>query len=98
MVQAEGLEEVFECLYPGATAYSWALNGTFQSVFPLGVRIAIGASSTPASLTIPAIPEYNNTVIQCRAVIVVETSPVFVLSDNATLTVYGESVILLIHK
>ena len=96
VVQAEGLEEVFECLYPGATAYSWALNGTFQSVFPPGVRI--GASSTPASLTIPAIPEYNNTVIQCRAVIVVETSPVFVLSDNATLTVYGESVILLIHK
>ena len=93
VVQAERLEAVFECLYPGATAYSWAINGTFLSYFPPDIDTGPPSGDSPASLTIPAIPEYNNTVVQCRAIVVVGGLPVFVLSDKATLTVYGESVI-----
>ena len=70
MIQAEGLEAVFECLYPGATAYSWAINGTFLSVYPPDVVADSPSGDSPASLTIPATPEYNNTVIQCGAIAV----------------------------
>ena len=93
VIQAEGLNAVFECLYPAATAYSWAINGTFLSDFPSDIVTDSPSWDSPASLTIPAIPEYNNTVIQCRAIAVVGGSNQVLLSDNATLTVYGESVI-----
>ena len=96
--QAEGLETVFECLYPGAISYAWAINGTFLSDYPPGIVTDSPSGGSPATLTIPAIPEYNNTVIQCRAIVVVGGDIQLPLSDNATLTVYGESVILLIHK
>ena len=102
MRQAEGLEAVFECLYPGASSYGWAINGTFLSVYPPDL-VAVSPSGdsldsiesrdSPASLTIPARPEYNNTVVQCRAYVVVGRSVQVLLSDDATLTVYGESVI-----
>ena len=99
VVQAEGLKAVFGCLYPGATAYSWAINGTFLSDFPPDIVTDSPSGDSPASLTIPAIPEYNNTVVQCGAIAVVGGSAQVLLSDNASLTVYGESgVILLIHK
>ena len=92
--QAEGLEAVFECLYPGAISYTWAVNGTFLSDLPPDIYMYIvpvlPLGDSPASLTIPAIPEYNNTVIQCRACVVVGRSVQVLLSDDATLTVYGE--------
>ena len=93
VIQAEGLMAVFECLYPGATAYSWAINGTFLSVYPSDLVAVSPSGGSPASLSIPAIPEYNNTVVQCRAIVVVGGGILVLLSDNATLTVYGESVI-----
>ena len=87
VVQAEGLEAVFECLYPGAIS-SWFVNGVHQTdmSFPFDVLALAGP---PASLTIPARPEYNNTVVQCEAVVRVGGRPEFVISDNAKLTVYG---------
>ena len=93
MIQAEGLEAVFECLYPGATAYGWAIDGTFLSVYPPDIDTDSPSGDSPAFLTILAIPEYNNTVVQCRAIVLVRGSILVLLSDNATLTVYGESVI-----
>ena len=98
VIHAEGQEAVFECLYPAATAYSWAINGTFLSNFPPDIVTDSPSGGSPASLTIPAIPEYNNTVIQCGAIVVVGGDVQVLLSDNATLTVSGESVILLIRK
>ena len=86
--QAEGLEAVFKCLYPGAISYAWAINGIFQSVFPPDIMAVSPSEDSPASLTIPAIPEYNNTVIQCGATV---PGPMggFLPSVSVTLTVYG---------
>ena len=89
VIQAEGLEAVFECLHPGATSYGWAINRTFLSVYPLGIVTVSPSGGSPATLTIPARPEYNNTVVQCEAVVRVRRGAEFVLSDNATLTVQG---------
>ena len=90
--QAEGLEAVFECLYPEAISYGWTINGTFLSVFPPNIVTDSPSGDSPASLTIPARPKYNNTVVQCRAYVVMGGGIQVLLSDNATLTVYGESV------
>ena len=95
MIQAEGLEAVFECLYPGATAYSWAINGTFLSLYPPDVVADSPSGGSPATLTVPAIPEYNNTVIHCEAVVRVRGGAKFVLSDNATFLVQG--IVFLTH-
>ena len=93
VIQAEGLEAVFECLYPGATYYCWFINGIFLSVYPPNIDTDPPSGGSPASLTIPAIPKYNNIVIQCRAIVEVGGGIQVLLSDNATLTVCGESVI-----
>ena len=81
VTQVEGMNVVFECLYPNATAYGWAFNGTSQSVFPPDIVDRSPSGDSPATLTIPAIPEYNNTVVHCEAV--------GVLSESATLKVQG---------
>ena len=97
VVQAEGLEAVFECLYPGAISYAWAINGIFLSNYTTDIVAVSPSGDSPASLTISARPEYNNTVIQCGATV---PGPMggFLLSVNAALTVYSESIILLKHK
>ena len=86
--QAEGLEAVFECLHPGAISYAWAINGTFQSYFPPDIDTGPPSGGSPATLTVPARPEYNNTVIQCGATV---PGPMggFLPSVSVTLTVYG---------
>ena len=68
VTQAEGMNVVFECLYPNATSFSWAVNGTSRSVFPPDIVAVSPSGDSPASLTIPAKPEYNNTVVHCEAV------------------------------
>ena len=80
---------MFECLYPGATPYGWAINGTFLFDLPPDIVTHPPSGGSPASLTIPARPEYNNTVVQCEAVVRVGSNLHLVLSDSATLTVYG---------
>ena len=94
VIQAEGLEAVFECLHPGAISYGWAINGAFLLDFPPGVRI--GTSINPASLIISVSPEYNNVVIQCVAS-VPGLMGGFLPSVNATLTVYGLSISLYMY-
>ena len=89
MVQAQGLNAEFSCLFPGARVYSWGINGEFPSddQFPPDLTRLSPSGDTPARLIIPATPQYNNTVVQCE---------VFgsglqgdLLSKNATLKVYG---------
>ena len=91
VIQTEGLEAVFECLYPGAT-YTWFVNGVHPTDinFPSDiVAVAVAVSGNLATLTIPARPEYNNIVVQCEAIVRVGGCREFVLSDNAMLTVFG---------
>ena len=92
VIQAEGLVAVFECLYPGATNYAWGINAVFPTneKFPSDFeRIPASGLNRPASLTIPALLQYNNTKVQCEAIFVGEALPK--VSTNATLQVQGKS-------
>ena len=88
VIQAEGLEAVFKCLYPGAISYAWAINGAFHSVYPPNIYTDSPSGGSPASLTIPARQQYNNVVIQCGVTV---PGPMggFLPSVNVTLAVYG---------
>ncbi len=95
MVQAEGLEAVFECLYTGAVAYTWFVNGIegSSSRFPPEIKETGGTSGNPSVLTIPVTSQFNNSVVQCGAL----SFNGGVLSRNATLTI-GEFYCLLSLK
>ena len=85
MVQAEGLEAVFECGYPDPVSFAWFVNESFASVSnpPQGVR----GGGTP-TLSILALPLYNNTVVWCRATD--EDDGVQYLSNEVSLVVYSK--------
>ena len=91
VVQAQGLDAVFECLYPGAQSYNWGLNGEFptENNYPPDVTVTPSSGDIPATLTIPAIGLYNNTVVQCEAVVRDGRTFIPELSVNATLQVQG---------
>ena len=92
MVQAEGLVAVFECWCPGALSHVWRINGEYlhDDQFPPNVtRIQPSVDSPTARLIIIATPQYNNTVVQCEAIVIEGGVGLFVLSENATLTVQG---------
>ncbi len=91
MIQAEGLEAMFECLYPGASAYIWFVNGVegSSSEFPPEIKKAGGSSGNPSVLTIPATSQFNNSVVQCE----VFSRSGGALSRNATLTI-GEFIVM----
>ena len=82
---------MFECRYLGAQNYYWGLNGDFptEDNYPPDVTVTLPSGNTPATLTIPATAQYNNTVVQCEAL--VRDGGVFIpeLSVNATLQVQG---------
>ena len=93
VVQAEGLEAVFECLYPGASSHIWAINGEFLSEdqFPPDVTRISPSGSTSARLIIPATSQYNNTVVQCEAIFREGgSSLISVLSCLVILRIQGE--------
>ena len=91
VVQAEGLDAVFECLHPGALIHNWGIQGEFFSEvkFPSDIRREISSGGSPARIIIPAVLHYNNTVVQCNAVV----NFMGILSNNATLQVQGTTVI-----
>ena len=95
MVQAEGLEAVFECLYPGATGYAWFVNGSYANLFasPPGIDVIQGPGGG-VSVIIPATSEYNTSVVLCEAQVGFGSEAF--RSKNATLEVYGKSSVLLI--
>ena len=85
---------VFTCETGGGTTL-WRINGTQRETFLPDIRIDLVVSeiTTPEghsvqTLTIPARPQYNGTVVQCLSVIF---GGPFVESDNATLTIQGIS-------
>ena len=87
VVQAQGLNAVFECRHPGAQYRNWRFNGEFPTddSYPPNVTFTLPSGT----LTIPTTGQYNNTVVQCEAV--VRDGRVFMseLSVNATLQVQG---------
>ena len=87
MVQAEGLEAVFECQYPGAISYSWEMNE-----FPLD-----NLSPDPTKLTVQASVKYNNTVFQCIASVRLRGYYEHYRSRNASLIVHSKFDIYLIE-
>ncbi len=91
VVQAQGIDAVFECQYLGAQNYNWALNGEFptENNYPPDVTVTLSSGDIPATLSIPATGQHNNTVVQCEAV--VRDGRVFTpeLSVNSTLQVQG---------
>ena len=93
VVQTEGLTAVFECQYPGATGYFWTINGTSPSQLPpdqaQDVMTSGSILGSSVLLTITARPEYNNTAVQCEAIVRVEGSFQLVLSDSGTFLVQG---------
>ena len=99
VVQAQGVIAVFECRYLGAQSYNWGLNGEFPTYdsYPPDVTVTLSSGDTPETLTIPATAQYNNTVVQCEAV--VRDGRVFIpeLSVNATLQVQGRFVCCCAH-
>ena len=97
MVQAEGLEAVFECLYSGAVGYTWFISGSGASLFasPPGIEVIEGPGGG-VSVIIPATSEYNTSVVLCEAQVGFGSQSMFFQSKNATLGVYGKSSVLLI--
>ncbi len=98
VVQAQGLNAVFECQYPGTHNYNWGFNGEFptESSYP-EVTVTPSSGDIPAKLTIPATAQYNNTVVQCETV--VRAGRVFIpkLSVNATFQVQGRLAFVTVH-
>ena len=91
VIQAEGLEAIFECLYPGALSHRWGVNGMYPAddAFPPDVTRTLPSGDTPAILAIPATRKYNNTVVQCRAVLDVGGDAQIVQTCDALLLVQG---------
>ncbi len=92
VVQAEGLEAVFECLCRRLLSHLWIVNEIPSSsdLFPREIQITRGTSGNPSVLTIPASSQFNNSVVQCLALSL--SGRVF--SRNVTLTV-GELYIII---
>ena len=92
-MQAEGLEAVFECLFPGAVTYSWLVNGSSsqeQSLSQSSIVAALPSVEFPtARLTLPAIPHYNNTVIQCVAFVFEEEMISKRISKESSVQIQG---------
>ena len=91
VIQAKGLKAVFECLYPGALSHRWGINGTYPAddAFPPDVTRTLPSGDTPARLAIPSTDQYNNTVVQCRAVLDAGGDAQFVQTCDALLLVQG---------
>ncbi|XP_064387485.1 uncharacterized protein LOC135335828 isoform X2 [Halichondria panicea] len=91
VIQAEGLKAVFECLYPGALSHSWEINGMYPAddAFPPDVTRTLPSGDTPARLAIPATDQYNNTVVQCRAVLIVDGNAQIMPTCDVLLLIQG---------
>ena len=96
--RAEGLEVVFRCQYQAeGVTYDWAINNTILGADTETVRVRPPSShGGPATLTILATPQHNNSVVLCRATI---SNGFDMLGSNisttATLTVHGELVTII---
>ena len=72
MVQAEGLEAVFECQYQteSPVTYDWFINGRLHQLNTPDVSSMLPLTPNDiATLRIAAIPRHDNTVVQCEALV-----------------------------
>ncbi len=95
--RAEGLEAVFSCQYQVegvVVTYDWAINNSIVRADTETVRVRPPSSpGGPATLTILATPQHNNSDVQCAAIVLDGIDIVrSEVSITATLTVYGELV------
>ncbi len=99
--RAEGLEAVFRCQYQvGSTvAYDWFINHEIVRTDTKTVEHRPPSSpGEPATLTMLATPQHNNSVVQCQAIF--RKGTVFVWSEEsitATLVVSGELIFLCVY-
>ena len=63
---------------------SWFINGS--SIIPFNI-IVTGAATPSSNLTIPGLPQYNNTIVRCAAL--------GLLDDNVPYTNFGDSTLRL---
>ncbi len=103
MERAEGLEAVFNCQYQVeevTVAYDWFINNSLVEADTETVRARRPSfPGEPATLTILATPQHNNSVFLCRATISNGIEHVkSEVSDTATLTFHGELVFVSIVK
>ena len=91
VVQAQGIDAVFECRYLGAQNHNWEINGEFPAYdnYPPDVTVTPPSGDTPATLAIPATAQHNNTVVQCEVFVRDGRGIISELSENATLQVQG---------
>ena len=99
MVQAQGLTALFKCLYLGAQNHNWGLNEEFptEDKYPPDVTLTLSSGDFPATLTIPATAQYNDTVVQCEAVVRDGRGFISKLSVNASLQVQGKLLCVVVH-
>ena len=83
----------------------WLVNGTQRATFLLDIRndlvlseeITTPEGSSVQNLTIPARAQYNGTRVQCLSLIISGPLVDFVESGNATLTIQGISIKILLY-
>ncbi len=94
--RAEGLEAVFRCQYQVeglSVTYDWFINNVLVRADTETVRARRPSSpGDPATLTILATPQHNNSVVQCEAVIRNGTDRIFEISSAVSLVVRGKSI------
>ena len=101
MERAEGLEAVFRCQYQAegfdVLSYHWFINNFFVGAETETVRVRRPLSpGGPATLTILATPQHNNSVVYCEAIIRNGSDRAFEISSTASLVVRGESILIIL--
>ena len=84
-----GEEAVFQCRYPGASI-NWQINGTAAVSSP-SITVTSSSEQPSDTLTITALPVYNETVIECVAVLqdfTIQRAPPVQLIINCKLSYY----------
>lgn len=82
---SENQDAVFRCRHEGAVFINWLINGKTSTEFSDVVMDLIRESNgtNVRTLTIPAIPIYNGTVVVCVATLIgsnPETTPPVILT------------------
>ena len=96
--RAKGLEAVFRCQYQVErviVSYNWFINNTIVTIRTETDTVRVRPPSSPggpATLTILATPQHNNSVVQCEAIIRNGPDRTFEISPAASLVVRGESI------
>ena len=94
MVQAEGLKAVFECQYQTElpVTYDWYIDGRLHQLDTPDVSALLPLTpNATATLRIAAMPERDNTGVQCEALVRRKMNgPILnIPSNSATVRVQG---------